>query len=100
MQGYGPVPLEYRGALAAFYTGVFRLGRRYHLLATRANGQPAFGTYPPGPGGVWSGAGLLVLGVAGDRIGALTGLGGELPPRFGPPLSPAGSGPGNVTGSR
>ena len=43
-----PLPLEYQGReLAArfFATVAFRQGRRYQLVPTRANGQPAFGIY-------------------------------------------------------
>ncbi len=43
-----PVPLEYEGRELAgrfFSTIAFRQGRRYRLVATRANGQPAFGVY-------------------------------------------------------
>jgi hypothetical protein len=68
-----PVPLEYQGrdAVGRFCTVVFGRGRLYRLVPTRANGQPAFATYLPA-GGVWHGAGLLVLTLAGDRISALT----------------------------
>ena len=46
-------------------------GRR--LIATRANGQPAFVLYFPDPhGNVMHAAGLLVLTLAGDRISAIT----------------------------
>jgi RNA polymerase sigma-70 factor (TIGR02960 family) len=43
-----PVPLEYQGReLAARFFGTiaFRQGRRYRLVPTRANGQPALGVY-------------------------------------------------------
>ena len=43
-----PIPLEYHGRelVAHFHTSVvFRGGRRYQLVATRANRQPAFGLY-------------------------------------------------------
>ena len=43
-----PVPLEYQGRELAgrfFATVAFRQGRRYRLIPTRANGQPAFGVY-------------------------------------------------------
>ena len=43
-----PVPLEYQGRELArrFFSHVaFRQDRRYRLIPTRANGQPAFGVY-------------------------------------------------------
>src|SRR5262249_30258984 len=42
-----PIPFEYDGReLAARFTeSIFRAGRRFDLLPTRANGQPAFGAY-------------------------------------------------------
>jgi RNA polymerase sigma-70 factor (ECF subfamily) len=71
-----PVPLEYQGRARAetFLRGVnFRDGRRYHLVPTRANGQPAFGGYVRDPqGDVLHATGLLVLTLSGDRIAALT----------------------------
>jgi len=47
-----PVPLEYQGRELAsrfFATVAFRHGRRYRLIATRANRQPAFGVYLQDP---------------------------------------------------
>jgi RNA polymerase sigma-70 factor (TIGR02960 family) len=70
-----PVPLEYQGrdVVARFYATMFGRGRLYRLVATRANGQPAFATYLRAPtGGVCYGAGLLVLTLAGDRVSAMT----------------------------
>ena len=43
-------------------------GRRFDLVPTRANGQPAFGTYLRDPSGIRHGTGLLVLTLAGDRV--------------------------------
>jgi RNA polymerase sigma-70 factor (ECF subfamily) len=69
-----PLPLEYRGLDAArrFFDPIFRAGRRVELLPTRANGQPAFGTYVRTASGVHPAAGLFVLGLSGDRICAMT----------------------------
>jgi RNA polymerase sigma-70 factor (TIGR02960 family) len=69
-----PVPLEYHGreAVAAFWAAVIRKDRRYDLVATRANGQPAFGTYLRTSDGIRHGMGLLVLTLAGDQISAVT----------------------------
>ena len=49
-----PMPFEYEGRdlVARFCAGIFRAGRRFDLVPTRANGQPAFGTYLRGPDGV------------------------------------------------
>ena len=47
-----PAMLEYRGIEAArhiFSTVSFRPGRRYRVVLTRANGQPAFGLYLADP---------------------------------------------------
>jgi RNA polymerase sigma-70 factor (TIGR02960 family) len=71
-----PEPLEYSGhaAIAEFY-----LTRRWwgvqatRLVATRANGQPAFGYYLRDPAsGIAHANGLVVLTLAGDRISAIT----------------------------
>jgi ketosteroid isomerase-like protein len=42
-----PLPLEYQGrdVVARFCAAVFGVGRRLDFVPTRANGQPAFGTY-------------------------------------------------------
>ena len=43
------------------------------VVATRANGQPAFGCYVPRPEtGVAAPFSLVVLSLAGDRISAIT----------------------------
>jgi RNA polymerase sigma-70 factor (ECF subfamily) len=71
-----PLPLEYQGReLAARFFGTiaFRGGRRYRLVPTRANGQPAFGVYLLDPlTGVPHAFGLFVITVAGDRVSAVT----------------------------
>ena len=59
-----PVPLEYHGRdLAAQFLRVVTLQQRlrYRMVATRANGQPAFGLYMRYPGGtVFHALGLFV----------------------------------------
>jgi hypothetical protein len=84
-----PVPLEYQGrALAArFLTATaFRPGRTSRLVATRANGQPAFGVYVRDPRAhVAHANGLLVLTLAGHRICAMTRFDNSVLPRFGFP---------------
>jgi RNA polymerase sigma-70 factor (TIGR02960 family) len=84
-----PVPLEYQGRelAARFLTVVaFRQGRTYRLVATRANGQPAFGAYVRDPlTGVAHAAGLMVLTLAGGRISVMTRFDNSVLPRFGLP---------------
>jgi RNA polymerase sigma-70 factor (ECF subfamily) len=84
-----PVPLEYQGRelVARFHTTVtFRQGRTYRLVATRANGQPAFGMYVPDPHArIQHATGLLVLTLAGSRICAITRFDNGVLPRFGLP---------------
>ncbi len=84
-----PMPLEYEGRDAAtrFFAAIFGAGRRFHLVPTRANGQPAFGAYIAAPGGVRLGAGLFVLTLAGERICALTRFEASTLPWFGLPPS-------------
>lgn len=72
-----PVTLEYQGpaAIARFLTASaqWRGGRKYRLIPTRANGQPAFGCYIADPHAeIWHAHGLIVLTLAGDRISAIT----------------------------
>jgi RNA polymerase sigma-70 factor (ECF subfamily) len=84
-----PIPLEYHGrsAVTRFYTNVFR-HRRYVLVPTRANGQPAFGAYlATANAGILHAAGLLVLSISGERICALTRFDNDVMPRFGLPRS-------------
>jgi RNA polymerase sigma-70 factor (TIGR02960 family) len=66
-----PMPFEYEGRalVARFIAGLFGAGRRFDLVPTRANGQPAFGAYLRATG---AGTGLLVLTLDGDRISAIT----------------------------
>ena len=82
-----PAPQQYQGrqAIGEFMSVVaFRGGaRRYRLIATSANGQPAFGAYgydhdePVGhPRGV------LVLTLHGDRISAITRFDNSAMPYF------------------
>ncbi|WP_296743642.1 sigma-70 family RNA polymerase sigma factor [Mesorhizobium sp.] len=69
-----PMPLEYRGRnlVARFCAGIFGAGRRFDLVETRANRQPAFGAYLRGSDGISRGIGLIVLALSGDRISAMT----------------------------
>jgi RNA polymerase sigma-70 factor (TIGR02960 family) len=83
-----PVPLEYQGRelCARFFTLVFGMGRRYRLVATRANGQPAFGIYafdPHAP--VLHANGLIVITLAGERISRIDRFDNSVLSRFGLP---------------
>jgi RNA polymerase sigma-70 factor (ECF subfamily) len=84
-----PMSLEYEGRdiVARFLAGILQPGRRFDLVATRANGQPAFGTYLRGPAGVRRGTGLFVVTLTGDRICALTRFENHVYPWFGLPGS-------------
>lgn len=84
-----PMPFEYDGrdVVASFCASIFRSGRRFDLVATRANGQPAFGAYLRSPGGVSHGVGLYVLTLTGDRICALTRFEKSVLASFGLPRS-------------
>jgi len=91
-----PVPLEYQGRELAsrfFATVAFRHGRRYRLIATRANRQPAFGVYLQDPtSGVAHIFGLFVITLAGDKVSAITRFDDSVITRFGLPRTlPNGS---------
>jgi RNA polymerase sigma-70 factor (TIGR02960 family) len=84
-----PIPLEYQGrdVVARFYASIMS-HHRYHLLPTRANGQPAFGAYLEAPAGsIRHAAGLMVLTLNGDRISAVTRFDNDAFPAFGLPRS-------------
>ena len=84
-----PVPLEYQGRELArrFFSDVaFRRGRRYLLVPTRANGQPAFGVYLRDPlTGVGHASGLVVITLAGEQVSAITRFDSGVLSRFGLP---------------
>jgi RNA polymerase sigma-70 factor (TIGR02960 family) len=84
-----PMPLEYEGrdVVARFCASLFRAGRRFDLVPTRANGQPAFGAYLRGPTGIHHGVGLYVLTLTGDRICAMTRFESSVLSWFGLPRS-------------
>jgi RNA polymerase sigma-70 factor (ECF subfamily) len=74
-------------------SGVFRGGRSYRLIATRANGQPAFGLYLRDPvTDVAHASGMLVLTLAGARISAMTRFDNSVLPLFGLPRTLPGHG--------
>jgi RNA polymerase sigma-70 factor (TIGR02960 family) len=83
-----PMPFEYQGRelVADFFGRLFRAGRRWDLVPTRANGQPAFASYLRASG---EGVGLFVLGVTDDGIGSMLRFEGHVLPWFGlPPMRP------------
>ena len=84
-----PMPFEYEGrdAVAHFSAGLFGAGRRFDLVPTRANGQPAFGAYLRPPAGIRHGTGLYVLTLVGDRVCAMTRFDNSVLPWFGLPRS-------------
>ena len=83
-----PLPVEYLGreAVTRFQAAVFAQAPRYRLVATRANGQPAFGVYLlDARTSAWHATGLMVLTLAADRITALTRFDNSILARFGLP---------------
>jgi RNA polymerase sigma-70 factor (TIGR02960 family) len=84
-----PMPFESEGrdVVARFCASIFGAGRRFDLVPTRANGQPAFGAYLRTPDGISHGTGLYVLTLAGDQICAMTRFENSVLPSFGLPRS-------------
>ena len=84
-----PMPFEYEGrdVVARFCASLIGSGRRFDLMRTRANGQPAFGAYLSAPTGIRHGTGLIVLTLTGDRICAMTHFDKSVLPWFGLPRS-------------
>ena len=83
-----PIPYEYQGrdAVTRFCASLLR-ARRFDLVPTRANGQPAFGAYLAAQAGIRHGTGLYVLTLTGDRICAMTRFEATVLPWFGLPRS-------------
>jgi RNA polymerase sigma-70 factor (TIGR02960 family) len=84
-----PSPFEYQGREPAsrFFASIFGSGRKFQLLPTRANGQPAVGAYVRDSTGVGHGVGLFVLTLADDEISAMTRFENTVLPWFGLPRS-------------
>jgi RNA polymerase sigma-70 factor (TIGR02960 family) len=86
-----PSPLGYHGKETIkgwFATIAFDEGRRFRLVPTRANGQPAFGIYLFSPlSRVAHAFGLVVVTLAGDRVSAITAFESGVMARFGLPRS-------------
>jgi ketosteroid isomerase-like protein len=88
-----PLPFEWLAPPLAgrfFEATWIALGTPPRLVATRANGQPAFALYAldPHAGGRYA-LGLLVLTLAGDRVRAITRFEASVLARFGLDQSPA-----------
>jgi hypothetical protein len=90
-----PMPLGYEGrdVVGRFCAGLFGAGRRFDLVPTRANGQPAFGAYLRDPAGISQGVGLYVLTLAGNGICAMYRFENDVLPSFGLPRSLASHDP-------
>jgi RNA polymerase sigma-70 factor (TIGR02960 family) len=84
-----PEPFGYQGrdAVARYWARQFGAGRRFDLVPTRANGQPAFGAYLRGPNGSRHATALYVLTLAGGQISAITRFEASVLPWFGLPRS-------------
>ena len=84
-----PMPFGYEGrdVVVRFCASLFGAGRRFDLVPTRANGQPAFGAYLSAQAGIRHGTGLYVLTLTGDRICAMTRFDTSVLPWFGLPRS-------------
>jgi RNA polymerase sigma-70 factor (TIGR02960 family) len=84
-----PMPFEYEGpeAVSRFFASIFGGGRRFELVPTHANGQPAVGAYVRAPDGTSRAAGLFALTLTGDRICAMTRFENTVLPSFGLPRS-------------
>jgi len=84
-----PMPFEYEGRdlVARFCASIFSAGRRFHLVPTRANGQPAFGAYLRAPNGTSHGTGVYVLTLTGERICGMSRFENTVLPSFGLPRS-------------
>jgi RNA polymerase sigma-70 factor (ECF subfamily) len=83
--------MEYQGKEPVkrwFVTIAFGEDRRYRLVPTRANGQPAFGVYLFSPlSRVARAFGLIVLTLVGDRVSVITAFESGAMTRFGLPRS-------------
>ena len=83
-----PAPFEYQGREVAVrgLSLLFGSGLRYRLVATRANGQPAFGIYVHDPrSAILHANGLMVIALAGQQISVITRFDNSNLARFGLP---------------
>jgi RNA polymerase sigma-70 factor (ECF subfamily) len=84
-----PLPFEYRGTAAVrrFLSAIHdRLGLVDRMVPVRANGQPAWGEYVRDrvTGGLHV-VGIIVVGLAGDRVSEFTRFEAAVAPHFGLP---------------
>jgi RNA polymerase sigma-70 factor (ECF subfamily) len=84
-----PEPFGYEGrdVVARYWARQFGAGRRFDLVPTRANGQPAFAAYLRVPAGIRHASGFYVLTLVGDRICGMTRFEASALPWFGLPRS-------------
>ena len=84
-----PEPFGYEGRdlVTRYCARQFAAGRRYGLVPTRANGQPAFGVYLCGPAGIRHAVAFYVLTLGGGRICGMTRFEASVLPWFGLPRS-------------
>jgi RNA polymerase sigma-70 factor (ECF subfamily) len=84
-----PLALEFEGreVVAQFCASLFGSGRRFDVVRTRANGQPAFGVYLRDATGSRPGTGVIVLTLSSDRICAINRFESRLLGWFGLPQS-------------
>jgi RNA polymerase sigma-70 factor (ECF subfamily) len=84
-----PEPFGYEGRdlVTRYWARQFAAGRRYGLVPTRANGQPAFGVYLRGPAGIRHAAAFYVLTLAGGQICGMTRFEASVMSWFGLPRS-------------
>jgi RNA polymerase sigma-70 factor (TIGR02960 family) len=83
-----PLPLKFQGrdVTARALSIVFGRGRAHRLIATRANGQPAFAIYVGDPdAAVFRANGLMVVALTGNLASALTRFDNSALSRFGLP---------------
>jgi RNA polymerase sigma-70 factor (TIGR02960 family) len=83
-----PLPFEYQGrqAAARFFAALPVRAGGFKLIATRANGQPAFAVYRWDPvAEIWHANGLLVLTLRGELISEITRFEAGLLAPFGMP---------------
>jgi RNA polymerase sigma-70 factor (ECF subfamily) len=84
-----PLPFEYEGRepVGRSFASIFGPGRKFDLVSTRSNGQPALGAYVRDSTGISHGVGLFVLTLAGDRICGMTRFESNVLSWFGLPRS-------------
>jgi RNA polymerase sigma-70 factor (ECF subfamily) len=84
-----PEPFGYEGQelVLRYCARQFAAGRRFDLVPTRANGQPAFGAYLRGSAGDRHATALYALTLTGDQICGMTRFAASVLSWFGLPRS-------------